>query len=355
MTLINDEEIPHDSPAKTDSLEELLGRLDPKTQKRIQFASNVHVKKFPVASVGLTHALGGGIGAGRLFLIYGPQSSGKSLFAGQTIADFQKAGLTTALLDVEKAYDPKFGARMGIDNSKLLFYSHQAVDKVTAEGVKFIKAGVDLLVVDSISDIISDAFLDKDGELNDVEGLKQIGAQAKAIRKMIDSFQYYNENTAIILISQTTTDLSGLYAIQVPHGGKKVLFKCSQIVRLFASAQEKSQIMGTVLDGDRLIQAPIGRPVTAYVEKNKLGRQSTKCDYNVFYAGDYIGIDRFAEGVALAIEVGAIETTSVGRYAFDDLKWHGLAAVVDALRNDPELKKRVMDRMHLIQTGEIVE
>lgn len=338
-----------------DRIQEVIGRLDPKSQRRVQFASNVSITRYPLASRGLTHALGGGIGAGRICLIYGPQSSGKSLLSGQTIADFQKVGLSTALLDVEKAYDPVFGARLGIDNEKLLLVSHQAADKITDEGVKLIKAGVDLLVVDSISDLISDAFLDKDGEMNPFEGQKQIGAQAKAIRKMIDSFQYHNERTAIILISQTTTDLSGMYPVQVPHGGKKVLFKSSQIIKLTSPGQEAKQIMGEVMDGDRLIQAPVGRTVTGYVEKNKLGPQSRKCDYDVYYDGSYIGVDRFKEEVELAIEIGAIETTSVGRYAFDDKAWHGKTNLVEELRNDPDLLAKVNSRVHLMQTGEVVE
>jgi hypothetical protein len=197
--------------------------------------------------------------------------------------------------------------------------------------------------------------LDKDGEINPFENQKQIGAQAKAIRKMIDSFQYHNDKTAIILISQTTTDLSGMYPIQVPHGGKKVLFKASQIIKLSSPGQEAKQIMGTVMDGDRLIQAPVGRTVTGYCEKNKLGPQSRKCDYDVYYDGEYIGIDRFKEEVSLAIDLGAIETTSVGRFAFDDEKWHGMAAVVESLRDDKDLLDRVNKRVHLIQTGEVVE
>lgn len=342
------------TPEDKDRLEELMARLDPKTAKRAQFAAEVEITKYPIASRSITAALGGGIGAGRLFLLYGPQSSGKSLVAGQTIADFQKAGLTAGLLDLEGAYDKKFGARMGIDNERLLYYRHQAVDRVTKKGVEWIKAGLDLLVVDSISEVISDAFLDKDGELNDIDGQKQMGAQAKAIRKMLDSFQYYNESTAIFLISQTTTDLSGMYPIQIPHGGKKTLFKCSQIVKLTSSAQENKQIMGTVQLGDHLVQAPIGRHVDAYVEKNKLGPQSRRGEYDLYYDGDYIGIDRFGEEVDLAVDYGAIEQKGAW-FTFDDIQWQGRKNMVEALRTDDELMRKVNDRVRLIQTGEVID
>lgn len=343
------------TPEQKDPMDEIIGRLDPKTQRRIQFAASVKLDRYPLASRGLTSALGGGIGAGRILTIYGPESSGKSLLAGQTVADWQEAGRTCAWIDAERSYDPSFAARMGIDNEKLLLFSHQAADKIANEGRKFIEAGVDLLVLDSISDVIGAEFMDKDGVLNEYDGMKQMGVHAKAIKKIIDTYQYVNEHTAIILLSQTTTDLSGMYPIQVPHGGKRVRFKSSQIVKLTSSSQENKQIMGQVQSGDRLIQAPIGRHVTAYVEKNKLGRQSTKAEYDLYYAGEYIGIDRFAEEIALAIEVGAIETGGPGRYSFDDVKWHGEAAVVAALRDDKNLLKRINDRVHLIETGEIVE
>jgi recombination protein RecA len=340
---------------KNDPMDEVIGRLDPKTARRVQFANEITVERLPLASVGLTHALGGGIGRGRMCLVYGNQSAGKSLLAAHSVALLQDAGYTAAWLDVERAYDPTFAARAGVDNSKLLMYSHQAADKVTDEGVKYIKAGVDIMVVDSISDLISDAFLDKDGDINGFDGMKQIGAHAKAIRKMIDAFQYVNERTALLVLSQTTTDLSGMYPIQIPHGGKKVLFKSSQIVKLTSGGQENKQIMGTVQSGDRLIQEPIGRHVMAYVEKNKLGRQSTKAEYDLYYDGEYVGVDRFAEQINLAIRLGAIETGGPGRYSFDDVKWHGEAAVVEALRDDKDLLKAVNDRVTLIQTGELVE
>jgi RecA/RadA recombinase len=47
---------------------------------------------YPLASRGLTHALGGGIGKGRMTLLYGNTSSGKSLLMMQSIGLWQKQG-----------------------------------------------------------------------------------------------------------------------------------------------------------------------------------------------------------------------------------------------------------------------
>ena len=54
-------------------------------------------------------ALGiGGLPKGRVVEIYGPESSGKTTLALQTIAQCQKAGGTAAFIDAEHALDPGY-------------------------------------------------------------------------------------------------------------------------------------------------------------------------------------------------------------------------------------------------------
>ena len=86
-------------------LEEFLARLDPKIARKVKTAQNTELVKYPVASIGLNRALGGGIGAGRITLLYGNSGSGKSLLALQTIGILQKQGLSCAYFDVEGTYE----------------------------------------------------------------------------------------------------------------------------------------------------------------------------------------------------------------------------------------------------------
>ena len=67
-------------------------------------------------SLGLDIALGvGGLPRGRVVEIYGPESSGKTTLALQTIAEAQKRGGICAFIDAEHALDPEYAQKLGVD------------------------------------------------------------------------------------------------------------------------------------------------------------------------------------------------------------------------------------------------
>ena len=72
-------------------------------------------------SLSLDVALGiGGLPKGRVVEIYGPESSGKTTLALQTIAQCQKAGGTAAFVDAEHALDPVYAEKLGVNVKELL-------------------------------------------------------------------------------------------------------------------------------------------------------------------------------------------------------------------------------------------
>jgi recombination protein RecA len=77
--------------------EEILAKLDPKTRKRVQVASEVEIEKQKTPSIGLNIALKGGLGFGRQILIWGNKSAGKSSFCLQMIAEAQRNGKTSCM------------------------------------------------------------------------------------------------------------------------------------------------------------------------------------------------------------------------------------------------------------------
>lgn len=289
------------------SLDEFLSRLDPKIARKVKTAQETELVKYPVASIGLTRALGGGIGAGRQLLIYGNSGSGKSLVTLQSIGLWQTMGLSCAYFDVEGTYEKSYAERIGVDNDQLILEHKKSFGAITDTAVPYLEAGIDILVVDSVSDALPEVFVDKDGSVADFAGMKQIGAHAKSCTAMINAFHYANKNTAIILVSQTTTKIESTYVKQVPHGGQKIFFSASQVVKLTSSNTEAKQISGEVVVGDKVESMPIGRKVDVLVEKNKLGPQHRTCEYDVYYDGPNLGVDRVNELVKLGVALGIIE------------------------------------------------
>ena len=336
------------------ALEDFLSKLDPKTAKRLKVAQEVELVRLPLASTGLTHALGGGIGAGRITLTYGNTSSGKSVLYMQTVGMLQKMGFVCAWVDVEGTYEKSFGARLGIDNDELILIQKKSFGGITDEIMPLIRAGIDMIVIDSISDALPEVFVDKDGAAVEFEKMKQLGAHARSCTMMVNAIHYENEKTAVVLISQTTTKIEQTYVKQIPHGGQKVPFASSQIIKLTSSNTEGQQIMGNTYVGDLILEAPIGRKVEYYVEKNKLGPQSRKGKYDLYYAGDFVGIDAIGEVVDTA-ETYGIVTKKGAWYTVEEKQFQGRPKAIAALRENDELLNTLKERISLVLTGELPE
>lgn len=320
--------------------EDFIGKFDTKQKKELQFASDVKVEILPLASRTLTKALGGGIRRGTITTIYGNPSAGKSMLAMQSIGMWQKQGLVCGYIDVEQTFDPKFAEKLGVNVDELVVSGSKSGARVTNTATDWLEKDIDIIVIDSVSDILPEVFVDKDGTVKDAEDTKQIGAHAKAITGMINSIHYANNQTAVILLSQTTTKIENAYVQQIPHGGKKIEFGSSQMIQLTSSPTDAKQIKGLHRDGDILVERAIGRHVTASVKKNKVGPQSGTAEYDIYYGGDNLGIDSIGELFDLAVDALAI-VKSGAWYNYGDIKWQGRPSALDAIRENPELEKEL--------------
>lgn len=335
-------------------LDEVMSKIDPKTAKKILTGSQIEIVRYPLVSKGLTYALGGGIAAGRVCTTFGNPSAGKSLLFQESIGRiWQPMGLSCAYVDSEGTYNPQFSAKLGVDNDNIKVIRQKSFGAVTDVAIPLIENGLDILVIDSISDLLPEVFVD-DGHVVSFEKAKQMMAHAKSNTQMMNLMHYANERTAIVLLSQTTTDLSGMHPEQKPHGGKKIEFGSSQMIRLASSPSDTQQIKGQLQIGDRLLEKPIGRKVDAVVKKNKLGRSHQKVSYNMYYAGNRIGIDTVAETVSLAEEFGVVAKGGAWYY-FKDEKWQGEAKFAEAMRNEPELVEKIDAELAIAMNGGVVE
>ena len=331
--------------------EEFMSKFSPKEQKEIKVASEIETIRLPLASRGLTFALGGGIGRGRITLVYGNQSSGKTMLALQSIAKWQKDGLVCAFIDAEKAFDAEFAKKLGVNIDELIVFNECSQATVTDIFDKLLINEIDAIVLDSISDIAPNQFIDKDGSMKESENTKQIGAQSKAIKSMIDHIHYSNKNTAVVLLSQTTTQIESMYVKQVPHGGKKPLFASSSIIRLTSSGTDAKQIKGEHYEGNVLVERPIGRHVEAVVEKNKLGLQNSTAEYDIYYGGQMLGIDQAGELLDMCLRYGVVDKPNNVTHEYKNYKWRGRGATIEAIRMTPGLEKELEDDLEAASGG----
>jgi hypothetical protein len=76
-------------------------------------------------------ALGGGIPRGRVIEIYGQESCGKTSLALSIMAQAQKMKPNdyVVMVDLEHAYDRQYGARLGLDNERLMYAAPDSGDE----------------------------------------------------------------------------------------------------------------------------------------------------------------------------------------------------------------------------------
>jgi recombination protein RecA len=330
----------------TISLEDIMAKLDPKTRARVQSAQNVQVHKQLTPSIGLNVALKGGLGYGRQILVWGNKSAGKSSFCLQMIALAQQEGKTCAWIDAEASYDQSWAEQLGVDSSSLIYSQAKTVNDMVDVGVKLMEAGVDVIVVDSISALLPGIYFEKDGnEMKDLQDTKQIGAEAKDMTHAVKMLNYANKNTLLVLISQQRNQFGSMHASHIPTGGMAVKFFSSTVIKLWSSEAEANAIKAGVQVGDKIIEQRVGRPVNWVIDYNKLGPPNLSGQYDFYYQGESLGVDRIGETLDVAEMYGLVEKGGAW-YTINKERFQGRAKAVAYLRDNPKVAGSLIEEIN---------
>ena len=81
--------------------------------------------------------------------------------------------------------------------------------------------------------------------------------------------------------------------------------------------------------------------MTWSIDKNKLGPPNKTGRYNLFYDGDFIGIDNIGEAAVLGVALGIVEKKGAWHY-YGDLKVQGSDNFAIELRANPELAEKLV-------------
>lgn len=326
--------------------EDILAKLDPKTRLRVQIATEVDARKQLTPSIGVNLALRGGLGHGRQILIWGNKSAGKSSFCLQMIAEAQKQGKTCAWIDSEASYSADWAERLGVNSKELIYSPAKTINDMVDVATQLMNAGVDIIVVDSISALLPAIYFEKDGEeLKALQDTKQIGAEAKDMTHAVKMLNYANKDTLIVLISQQRNSFGGMHATHIPTGGMAVKFFSSTIIKLWASEAEANAIKSGIRVGDKIIDQKVGRPVNWIIDYNKLGPPNLSGQYDFYYQGDHVGVDTVAEVLDTAEMMGIIQRGG-SWYTVEEERFQGRAKAVEYLRENPDVVEKLKEKIY---------
>lgn len=322
-------------------IDEILSGLSAKTKSRVMAASESHLEIQPTPSIGLNLGLGGGIGYGRQTLVWGAKSAAKSSLVLQMIAEAQKDNKICAYVDVEGTFEKNWAERLGVDNGSLILGDPKTTEDMAGLVCDMMRSGVEVIAVDSISVLLGSAFFDKNDELKDLGDTKQIGNDARDMANALRMMNYANEKTALILVSQVRNQIHSYGASGRPTGGKAVEYFSSTSIKLTSTIREADQ--HTVTQGK--LKVPVGRPVNWLVEYNKISSPGATGSFDFYYKGDRVGIDRVGEVVDYAEQYGVIQKGGAW-YTVEGQRLQGRAAVVNLLREEPDIYEKVADQLN---------
>jgi recombination protein RecA len=332
------------------TVEEVLAKLDPKIRKRLSTGEGIETEVQPTPSYGLNRALNGGLPYGRQILIWGSKSSAKSSLCLQMIGMAQKEGKMCAWIDAEMSYDESWAARLGVDTSQLIVSQARTINEMVDVGTALMNAGVDLIVVDSITSLLPAIYFEKGtDELKELENTKQIGAESRDFSnawKMINYANNKEKPTLFVLISQSRNNISAMYTSQQPTGGQATKFYSSTVIKLFSSESDNQAIKGKIPVGDKLIEEKVGRKVRWELQFSKTSPAFQSGEYDFYFRGDKIGIDSIGDLVDTAEMAGIVERTGAWYIVSEDKKIQGREAFVNYVRENDDFRKSIEDRLN---------
>ncbi len=332
------------------TIEEAMAQLDPKIRKRLSNGEGITTELQPTPSAGLNRALGGGFPYGRQVLLWGSKSSAKSSLCLQMIGMAQKEGKLCAWVDAEMSYDEEWAKKLGVDTSQLIYSEARSINDMVDVGVALLQAGVDIIVIDSISSLLPAVYFEKDSdELKALDQTKQIGAESKDLKHAWLMLNYANNRekpALVVAISQARNNIQATYTQAAPTGGLTTQFMSSTIVKLFSSSSDSQAIKGKIKIGDKIIEQKIGRKVRWEVLNSKTSAPGDSAEYDFYYRGDLIGIDSIADLVDTAEMLGFVNRTGAWYQLEDGTKLQGRDAFINKVKEDKDLYDSLVEKVN---------
>lgn len=323
------------SKAETFKKVEALGKLmdKDKTTKTFQRQGSKVNKPVPsiptnLASVDSIVCGCGGMPRGRIIEIYGAESAGKTALSLHTVGECQKAGGIAALVDAEHALSPTFANTLGVDMDELIISQPDCGEEGLEVVEGLVDAGVDLIVVDSVTALVPRAEID--GDMGDSHMGLQARLMSQAMRKLCGKVS--KAGCTVIFINQIREKVGLVFGSpEVTTGGRALKFYASLRLEVRRIAGSKG---GVLKEGESII----GHRMNVKAVKNKVAMPFKETIVDLMYS---TGFDKEADLVDYAQKIkvltGAAWLSIVGdetKYRREDLPLDKVRAAVDGYHKE---------------------
>ena len=289
----------------------------------------IEIETISTGSLGLDIALGvGGLPKGRVIEIYGPESSGKTTLALQTIAEAQKKGGVCAFVDAEHALDPQYAKKLGVNLDELLISQPDTGEQALEIVDTLVRSGaVSLVVVDSVAALTPKSEIE--GDMGDMQMGSQARLMSQAMRKLTASIG--RSNCMVIFINQIRMKIGVMFGNPETTSGGNAL-------KFYASVRLDIRRTGAIKDRDEVV----GNSTKVKVVKNKVAPPFRQVEFDIMYGE---GISKTGELIDLGVKAGVVEKSGSWYSYGDERIGQGRENAKQFLRDNPDVAYAIEDKI----------
>ncbi|MBO5307620.1 MAG: recombinase RecA [Lentisphaeria bacterium] len=291
-------------------------------------AAQSDVPAISTGSMALDLALGiGGVPAGRIVEIFGPESSGKTTVCLHVIANAQAKGGKCAIIDAEHAIDPAYAKKIGVDIDNLLISQPDCGEDALNICDTLVRSGaIDVLVVDSVAALVPKAEIE--GQMGDSHVGLQARLMSQALRKLTGAAS--RSNTCIMFTNQIREKIGVMFGNpETTPGGNALKFYASIRMDIRKSTVIKDPA-GNI----------IGNRARVKVIKNKMAPPFRVAEFDIMYNE---GISKAGSLLDVASDLGILEKRGSWFSLEGEQLGQGRDQTKALIANSPELQEKLMN------------
>lgn len=247
---------------------------------------------------------------GRVYELFGPESSGKSSLAISACANIIEDGGIAVYIDAECAFNFGFAEALGLDikSPNFVLIQPDTEEDALASVIKICESGaVDLVVLDSTNAMNPKAMILEPGDSSEELSTQRVGLKAKILNQALAQIvpTCNRTGTACIFISQVRDNLNMFGSPETIGVGRGLAFYASIRIRIVRTGR----IEGDLPDGTKGI---VAIPIRIETIKNKIIAPFKKVDIQINVEGPNKGICVESEYTQVAFNLGILKKDNRG-------------------------------------------
>lgn len=252
--------------------------------------ANLKINRWSTGIEDLDSIVGGGIPEGRVIEIFGPESSGKTTLL------YHLMSMHSLALDipVEGTFDAERASVFGNRPKQLLVYRARFGEDALNKSIKFAKAGIPIIGIDSVPSLVPKEDAEKVLKSSDKDSIEEqrIGGTARLLNKYLPTIEEIIEvtGTSIIFINQVRDKMNAMMFGEKTDtpGGRKL--KHSASLRIQVARRAWIEIPNKNPKNSASTEK-VGFIMKCKVVKSKVCNPMGECEIPCFFDRGFVSFD----------------------------------------------------------------